>query len=141
MLTTNLNLVRKSLNKEIANVDIGSRLARDEMMRVILQLSKKEFRQDRKSGIPKAGGPPVVRTGNLRNSIHGEKFNLGFAKYSAIVGPGMVYGRAVELGGKYSPASWKGTQAEKLGFPYLAPAYKKFVTLMPEILAKYVLHP
>jgi hypothetical protein len=65
------------------------------------------------------------RTGDLRRSIVGEKFRTGFASYSAIVGPTVVYGRAVELGGQYAPRSWKGTTA-MAGFPYMAPAYKKF---------------
>lgn len=140
MLKTNLSLVRQSLDKQITSVDVGSRMARDEMMNTVVQLAKKEMRQDRKDGIAKAGGPPVVRTGNLRRSVHGIKFDIGFAKYSAVVGPGMIYGRAIELGGSYSPASWKGTQAEKLGFPFLAPAYKKFRLVMADILKKHMVH-
>lgn len=140
MLTTNFSLVRRQMEKKIVNVDTGARLARDEMVRTAIQLAKREFRRDKKNGIPKAGGPPVVRSGNLRNGIMGEKFNLGFARYSALVGSTTKYARAVELGGKYSPPSWKGTQAEALGFPYLKPALHKLHALMPEIIQRNIVN-
>jgi hypothetical protein len=75
------------------------------------------------------------RTGNLRRSIRGEKITKGFAKYEAIVGPTIIYGRAVELGGNFAPRSWKGTTAMR-GFPYMAPAFKKFQVLAPNIVRK-----
>ena len=76
-------------------------------------------------------------TGNLRRSIRGERFTTGFANYSAIVGPTMEYSRAVELGGKYAPKSWRGTSAMQ-GFPYMSPAFKKFESsgLLQAILVK-----
>jgi hypothetical protein len=77
------------------------------------------------------------RTGNLRRSIRGEKFRKGFASYSAIVGPTIEYGRAVELGGGYSPESWKGTSA-MAGFPYMKPAFIRFKAVAPVIIAKHI---
>jgi hypothetical protein len=77
------------------------------------------------------------RTGNLRRSIRGEKFRTGFGKYEAIVGPTIIYGRAVELGGNWSPPSWSGTTAVR-GFPYMAPAFKKFMVIAPRIVAKHL---
>lgn len=76
------------------------------------------------------GFPPMNRTGDLRRSIRAERFNQGFAKYSAIVGPTIVYGRKVELGGRY----WRAG----VRFPYMAPAYAKFRTqVYPQIQAKF----
>jgi hypothetical protein len=77
------------------------------------------------------------RTGNLRRSIRGEKFNKGFANYSAIVGPTIIYGRAVELGGGFAPDSWRGTSA-MAGFPYMKPAFVRFQTVAPAIIAKHI---
>ena len=65
----------------------------------------------------------------------GEKITKGFAKYEAIVGPTIIYGRAVELGGNFAPRSWKGTTAMR-GFPYMVPAFKKFQVLAPNIVRK-----
>ncbi len=108
------------------NIGKGAQNARDEMMVTLIQLSKEEIKGRRPEGQKAtAGQPPMNRTGNLRRSIRGEKRTVGFAKYTAIVGPTIIYGRAVELGGEFSPKSWKGTTAVK-GFPYMAPAFKKF---------------
>ena len=70
------------------------------------------------------------RTGDLRRSIKGEKFRVGFASYTAIVGPTIIYGRRVELGGGNWPSGVR--------FPYMEPAYEKFrVSVLPQIQAKY----
>ena len=138
MITHNLRQVRESLQKANKNVDIGARNARDEMMATLIQLSKNEIRGRRPVGQKATSGqPPMNRTGNLRRSIRGQKFNVGFAKYEAIVGPTMEYGRAVELGGGFAPESWRGTSAMK-GFPYMAPAYAKFRLLAPAIVRKHL---
>jgi hypothetical protein len=106
------------------------------MMMVLIQLSKEEIQGRRPKGEKAtAGQPPMNRTGNLRRSIRGEKITKGFAKYEAIVGPTIIYGRAVELGGNFAPRSWKGTTAMR-GFPYMAPAFKKFQVLAPNIVRK-----
>jgi hypothetical protein len=119
-------------------MDEGARKARDEMMLSLIQLSKEEIRGRRPEGQKAiAGQPPMNRTGNLRRSIRGEKFRQGFASYSAIVGPTIIYGRAVEIGGQWAPRSWKGTTA-MAGFPYMKPAYIKFRTLAPVIIAKHI---
>ena len=136
MITSNLKLVRESVTKATKSIDEGARNARDEMMMVLIQLSKEEIQGRRPKGEKAtAGQPPMNRTGNLRRSIRGEKITKGFAKYEAIVGPTIIYGRAVELGGNFAPRSWKGTTAMR-GFPYMTPAFKKFQVLAPNIVRK-----
>lgn len=135
MIPNNLRLVKKVWTKETKSLDIKARLMRDEMMAALIQLSKEQIKGKR----PKVNGrytkaisglPPMNRTGDLRRSITGEKFNVGFANYSAIVGPTIIYGRRVELGG----GNWRpGTM-----FPYMAPAYAQFRTMvLPQITNKY----
>lgn len=138
MITSNLKLVRQSLTAMENNIGKGAQNARDEMMVTLIQLSKEEIKGRRPEGQKAtAGQPPMNRTGNLRRSIRGEKRTVGFAKYTAIVGPTIIYGRAVELGGEFSPKSWKGTTAVK-GFPYMAPAFKKFQVIAPRIVKKHL---
>jgi hypothetical protein len=138
VIITNLKQVRQALEKAGANMDEGARKARDEMMLALIQLSKEEIKGRRPEGQKAISGiPPMNRTGNLRRSIRGEKFRQGFASYSAIVGPTIVYGRAVEIGGQWAPRSWKGTSA-MAGFPYMKPAYVKFRVLAPAIVAKHI---
>lgn len=138
MIVTNLKQVRQALEKAGANMDEGARKARDEMMLTLIQLSKEEIQGRRPKGQKATSGiPPMNRTGNLRRSIRGEKFRQGFASYSAIVGPTIEYGRAVEIGGQWAPRSWKGTSA-MAGFPYMKPAYVKFRVLAPAIVAKHI---
>lgn len=133
MLTQNLRLVRKSVDKFTTNIDVSSRIARDEMMAALIQLSKEEIKGKRPEGQKAWTGrptPPMNRTGDLRRSIRGEKFRQGFASYSAIVGPTIIYGRRVELGGGNWPSGVR--------FPYMEPAYEKFRTsVLPQIQAKY----
>ena len=135
MIPNNLRLVKQVWTKETKSLDIRARLMRDEMMAALIQLSKEQIEGKR----PKINGrytkavsglPPMNRTGDLRRSIRGEKFNVGFANYSAIVGPTIIYGRRVEMGG----GNWRaGTM-----FPYMAPAYAKFRTMvLPQITNKY----
>lgn len=126
MIPNNLRLVKKSVEKIGKSIDTRARMARDDMMTALIQLSKEQIKGRRPEGQKATAGlPPMNRTGNLRRSIRGEKFNQGFANYTAIVGPTIVYGRAVELGGEYAPKSWHGTSAMK-GFPYMEPAFKAF---------------
>lgn len=138
MIKSNLRLVREAVTKYTDSIDAGARNARDEMMTTLIQLSKGEIQGRRPAGQKaQAGQPPMNRTGNLRRSITGEKRTKGFAKYEAIVGPTIIYGRAVELGGEFSPPSWRGTTAVK-GFPYMRPAFVKFKTIAPRIVAKHL---
>ena len=133
MLIQNLNLVRKRVDKFTSNIDLSSRMARDEMMTALIQLSKQEIQGKRPAGQKAWTGrptPPMNRTGDLRRSIKGEKFRVGFASYTAIVGPTIIYGRRVELGGGNWPSGVR--------FPYMEPAYEKFRTsVLPQIQAKY----
>ena len=133
MLTQNLKLVRKSVDKLGRNVDVASRMARDEMMAALIQLSKEQIQGRRPKGQVAWTGtptPPMNRTGDLRRSIRGEKFRQGFASYTAIVGPTIIYGRRVELGG--------GNWQPGVRFPYMEPAYNDFrMKVYPQIQAKY----
>lgn len=133
MLTQNLKLVRKSVDKFTTNIDVSTRIARDEMMAALIQLSKEEIKGRRPEGQKAWTGrptPPMNRSGDLRRSIRGEKFRQGFASYTAIVGPTIIYGRRVELGGGNWPSGVR--------FPYMEPAYDKFRTsVLPQIQAKY----
>jgi hypothetical protein len=138
VITSNLKLVRSALEKAGADMDKGAMAARDEMMLALIQLSKEQIQGKRPKGEKATSGqPPMNRTGNLRRSIRGEKFRKGFASYSAIVGPTIIYGRAVELGGSYAPDSWRGTSA-MAGFPYMKPAFMKFRVIAPAIIAKHI---
>lgn len=138
MITSNLKLVRSALEKAGADMDKGAMAARDEMMLALIQLSKEQIQGRRPDGQKATSGqPPMNRSGNLRRSIRGEKFRKGFASYSAIVGPTIIYGRAVELGGGYAPKSWKGTSA-MAGFPYMKPAFIRFRVVAPAIIAKHI---
>ena len=80
--------------------------------------------------------PPMNRTGHLRGSIEGKANKVGFAIYESVVGAGMVYARAVEMGGEYAPPSWKNGQR----FPFLQPAVKNFVStgMITRILIKHM---
>lgn len=138
MIPNNLKLVQREWKKRVGGVDTNARLARDEMMASLIQLSKNEIQGRRgKNEKATAGLPPKNRTGNLRRSITGKKYEQGFGSYSAIVGPTIIYARAVEMGGEYAPSSWHGTSAMK-GFPYMEPAYQKFrATVFNQIVRKY----
>jgi hypothetical protein len=80
--------------------------------------------------------PPMNRTGNLRRSIKGTSGRLGLNTYQAVVGAGMVYARAVEMGGEYAPPSWKDGQR----FPFLAPAVRNFIAsgTLRRIITKHI---
>lgn len=142
MIVTNLKQVRQAVEKAGKSIDKGAEACRDEMMTTLIQLSKETItgRRGKTNGVwdkATAGQPPMNRTGNLRRSIRGQKINKGFAKYEAIVGPTIIYGRAVELGGQYAPRSWKGTSAMD-GFPYMKPAFQKFKLQVPMIIRKHL---
>ena len=59
-----------------------------------------------------------------------QKAGQGFGNYSAIVGPTIIYGRRVELGGGNWPAGTK--------FPYMKPAWEKFRPLALGIIRKHL---
>jgi hypothetical protein len=132
MITSNIKLVRDAVGKATKSIDAGARATRDEMMTTLIQLAKEEIQGKRPKGqVATSGKPPMNRTGNLRRSIRGEKYDKGFAKYEAIVGPTMIYGRAVEMGGA---PTW--TRGQK--FPYMSPAYAKFRLIAPRIVQKHM---
>jgi len=126
-----MNAVTKATDK----LDIGARMARDEMMNTLTRYAKEEIKGRRTPGERATPGePPMNRTGNLRRSIKGERFKTGFASYSAVVGPTIVYGRSVEMGGKYAPNSWRDGQK----FPYMKPAFEKFQRVAMSIMRKHL---
>ena len=125
----------KAVDKRTEKLDIGARMARDEMMTTLTRYAKEEIKGRRTPGERAVSGePPMNRTGNLRRSIKGEKMRIGFARYSAIVGPTIIYGRAVEMGGKYAPRSWQNNQK----FPYMKPAFEKFQKVAMSIMRKHL---
>lgn len=138
MIESNLSLVVKELQDKTLDLDTRARMARDEMMNSLIQLSKQQIKGRRPKGQKAvAGQPPMNRTGNLRRSIIGQPTRTGFANYEAIVGPTMIYGRAVEMGGIYAPNSWHNTSAIK-GFPYMAPAFAEYQNKVhSQIVYKY----
>jgi hypothetical protein len=74
-------------------------------------------RADGRTTDAKVGGPPMTRSGGLRASIQSNTTRKGFGSYTAIVGPAVLYGRAVELGAP----NWKSG----VRYPYVTPAIKK----------------
>ena len=136
MISHNLKLVRNGVTKATKSLDDGARNARDEMAMTLTQLAKEQIagKRGKTNGVwdkATSGQPPMNRTGNLRRSIRAEKSKTGFAKYTAIVGPTIEYGRVVELGG--NPNWSSGTK-----FPYMAPAYMKFRLVAPTIVRKHL---
>jgi hypothetical protein len=134
-----LGSVRKDVTKFISDLDAKAKLTRDQMMTSLIKLSKEEVNTKRgvigktSSGKPiyeKAipGEPAHKRTGNLQRSITGTKATVGFANYTAIVGPQMIYGRRLELGG--------GNWQSGIKFPYMSPAYQKFRPIAEAIIKK-----
>jgi hypothetical protein len=135
MIKSNIFQVIKAVDKQTEKLDIGARTARDEMMNTLIRYAKEEIKGKRTpSERATSGEPPMNRTGNLRRSIKGEKLRTGFASYSAIVGPTIIYGRAVEMGGKYAPRSWRDDQK----FPYMKPAFKRFQKVAMSIMRKHL---
>ena len=139
MITSNIKQVRREWEKTTDSLEGHAIAARDEMMTSLITLSKKEIKGLRGSHFGPQGGkiwdkatpgqPPKNRTGNLRRSISGVKGREGFGTYTAIVGPGMEYGRHLELGGP----RWK----PGVKFPFMAPAWRKFQPIAREIIKKH----
>lgn len=136
MIPNNLQLVRKVWDSKTTSIDVAARAARDEMMAALIQLSKEQIEHRRKKEDGKWTPKPVPgesawsRSGDLRRSITGVKGQLGFANYTAVVGPTIVYARQVELGGGNWPAGVR--------YPYMEPTYEKFRTIVvPQVQAKF----
>jgi hypothetical protein len=123
-------VMRKVLEAE-KKIDRGAMMARDEMMTQLIQLAKEQIKGKRPIGQKaESGKPPMNRTGNLRRSIKGDKSREGFATYLAVVGPTIIYGRRVELGGGNWPTGTK--------FPYMKPAWERFRPLALGIIRKHL---
>ena len=135
MIINNIGTVKRAITVKTNEIDLGAKAARDEMMASFIQFAKEEIKGKRPKGQKATTGePPMNRTGNLRRSITGEKNRIGFANYTALVGPTMVYGRAVELGGKYGPKTWRNNEH----FPYMQPAFNKFQRIAMLIIHKHL---
>jgi len=131
MIESNIPNVMAGVIKAQAKIDRGAMMARDEMMNKLIQLAKEQIKGKRKPGEKaESGKPPMNRTGNLRRSIKGEREREGFATYSAVVGPTIIYGRRVELGGGNWPTGTK--------FPYMKPAWERFRPLAQGIIRKHL---
>jgi hypothetical protein len=138
MIESNIPEVMKAVLRQTDKIDQGAKAARDEMMSKLIQLAKEEIKGKRQPGERATPGePPKNRTGNLRRSIKGEKMREGFASYSAVVGPTIIYGRSVEMAGKYAPPTWSGATKQN-GFPYMKPAFNKFQRVAMAIVRKHL---
>ena len=150
MIISNIKQVKKDWEKTTGSLDAHAMHARDEMMNALVRLTKGEIQGERgvvgreikwvdgqsrrgkkiygdDPAIP--GQPPKNRTGNLRRSIHGIKKREGFGTYTAIIGPGVIYGRHLELGG--------GNWPQGVKFPFMEPAWRKFQPIAREIIKKH----
>jgi hypothetical protein len=139
MIINNIGQVKRAITSQTHKIDEGARLARDEMMTTFIQLAQEEIKGQRAkigSKWEKAtpDEPPKNRTGNLRRSIRGEKAREGFATYTAVVGPTIIYGRSVEVGGQYAPPTWRHNEK----FPYMRPAFDKFQRVVGSIIRKHL---
>jgi hypothetical protein len=131
MIESNIPNVMAGVIKAQAKIDRGAMMARDEMMNQLIQLAKEQIKGKRQPGEKaESGKPPMNRTGNLRRSIKGERAREGFATYSAMIGPTIIYGRRVELGGGNWPTGTK--------FPYMKPAWERFRPLAQGIIRKHL---
>ena len=136
MIYSNIPRVMRQVDNSMKKIDIGARRARDEMAMTLTQLAKEEIKGKREPGEKATiGQPPKNRTGTLRRSIKAERIREGFASYVALVGPTVVYGRSLEVGGKYAPPTW--TEDNK--YPYMEPAFRKFKKVAHYILRKHLL--
>lgn len=119
--TSNINQVLKELEKSHVDVDKAIALATDRVAMLAVGQMKKQIRgvaprekRNRQRATSKGakgssywhyftrtdpGNPPHNRTGNLRRSIHASSKKGFDGSYSAIVGPGAVYARALEVTG------------------------------------------
>jgi len=136
-MSDNLPQVEAALLAYKQQFDMRVSNAAREISIALESYGKREIKGERPKG-EKAitGEPPMNRTGNLRRSIRGTSQRVGFAKYSAIAGTDMIYGRAVEVGAPYNPPSWQNGEH----FPYLEPALQKFAMsgLITRILIKHI---
>ena len=130
-MSNNIPEVLRKVVEAQGKIDRGAMMARNEMITSLIQLSKEQIQGKRKKGEKaESGKPPKNRTGNLRRSIQGKPMREGFATYSALVGPTIIYGRRVELGGGNWPSGTK--------FPYMKPAWERFRPLALNIIRKHL---
>ena len=138
-MPSNIRQVIKSVERKGLALDANVAAARDELMNTLIKYSKEEIKGKREPGEKATPGePPMNRTGNLRRSIKGEKYRVGFGDYRALVGPTIIYGRSVERAREFAPPTWTG-EAKAKGFPYMAPAFKRIRFVYASIVRKHLM--
>lgn len=136
-MSDNLPQVEAALKLYQQRFDNSIKGAAAEISIALEGYGKREIKGHRPEGEKAVSGqPPMNRTGNLRRSIRGQEIRKGFGRYTAVVGAGASYARAVEVGSPYNPPSWKNGEH----FPYLSPAFEKFIKsgLIQRILTKHL---
>ena len=125
-ISVNVKNAVNALKAMNSNVDLAVKMATSRVAVEAESEIKKQIqpvfndghrRPDGRTTSAKIGGPPMTRTGDLRASVGYSVTRKGFGSYVAIVGPTVVYSRAVELGAP----NWK----QGVKYPYLAPAVRK----------------
>lgn len=131
----NVGHVMKQVTGTQHNIERATIAMRNEMAMLLTQLAKEEIKGKRQPGeVATIGEPPKNRTGNLRRSIKAEKHREGFGTYVAIVGPTVIYGRSLEIGGKYAPPTWRNDNK----YPFMQPAFRKFKREAQAIIRKHM---
>lgn len=134
-IESNIKRVIRQIHHTQAQLDSQSAAIRDELSMKLLVLAKEEIKGKRRPGERATiGEPPKNRTANLRKSIRAQKFREGFHTYVALVGPTVIYGRSLEVGGKFAPRTWP----EGARYPFMEPAFLKFKKLAPYIVRKHL---
>jgi hypothetical protein len=136
-MSDNLPEVEQALIAYQKKFDVQIGQAANEISLKLEGLAKREIKGRRPKGQKATiGMPPMNRTGNLRRSIMSTTERKGYGTYQAIVGAGMMYARAVEVGAPYNPPTWiKGER-----FPFLQPAVEKAIKskVIEKTLRKYL---
>jgi hypothetical protein len=102
---------------KMATMRVGAATEREIKNQIQPRYNDGHKRADGRTTDARVGGPPMTRSGELRASIQSNTTRKGFGSYVAIVGPAVLYGRAVELGAP----NWK----TGVRYPYVTPAIMK----------------
>lgn len=125
----------KALEDMTFRIDNASRRIVERGGLLIANSAKRQFRGDTHA-LPNPPRP-TRRTGNLRDSIEVKDVTrVGPGSWKSSVGPTMIYGRRVELGGSSSYMTKKGTEVHVTTrpFPYLYPG---FIEAKPRLVELY----
>ena len=128
--------VRAALEKVAAEAAAASREIVAKSAALVEAEAKKNFEGSHAKGQPHSGGSkPNVVSGDLRRSIRHEPVEPDGFGYKTRVGPGMVYGRRVELG--FTGTDSKGRHYNQPPYPYFRPAVESTAPKL-ELLAAEV---